>query len=481
MTHMKKQWYPVLPCNFDVLCTILESLDVDSKIAIVDDIDCDGQLAAHVAYNILKNKFNNIQIIINDRHGLTTKLDKVTQYDLVIIVDSSSELTHLYTDLKQVIVIDHHNYQLSYPVPSNVLLLNSKDVPQLKSISAGMYTYILLSQYAEKYGIPYDTSLFSLGALTLYSDVVPLDEYVKLCLEKLIDDIKENNIHTLINTLNFYFEPLNRGTFSYSIIPSINYTRKILDETTLRMLYRNLMGTASSCVQRNSKEVRELLSYVKSMLVINDNFMNFVFADITNAVQFFDKPLKNFKGLICNQLQTQYGKPAVIAYQPTGENIYELSFRSNKINSYKFVKDNNLDGGGHLQACGCRCKVDELDDILVQYENYLNNATLIHEHIEDICAEQLSSIDFLNISYENEFRFSTSPTKKYTLTVSVGDIENIDYTLKKMTINNISITWYTIAKELPLYKPTDEITFVITPTMESHLLDTYLLIANVQK
>ena len=217
-----KEWHPILPDKYIDMCNLLNSISRDSKVLIVDDIDCDGQMSAYVVQEILLHRFPKIEIFINDKHGFKENLENFSDYGLIIIVDSSSELIEQLESDIPTLIIDHHEYNRNLVSPSNVLLMNSKDTKGLECISAGMFTYILLSEYIKGIGVNPDPKLFSLGAITLYSDVVPVDKYVKLCLNRLIDDIKSDNIHPMLNYLNTYCNPINKGTLSYNIVPSNN-------------------------------------------------------------------------------------------------------------------------------------------------------------------------------------------------------------------------------------------------------------------
>lgn len=471
--------------GYDKFLNKLSNLEPHSRIAIVDDVDCDGVMSTYITKSILSQRFKNVEVVINTGHGLTDLKEEVKSknYDMVIIVDSSSNLASTYYDLKQTIIIDHHMYDKEKikDLPDNVLLLNSKDNEITKSISAGMFCFLLFEQFAKDTNLAIPENLFGLGVVSLYSDIVPLDDFVKALINIFIKDLKQNKVHPLISDLNMYKGAINKGVISFGISPTVNYTRKLQDERTLKLLYRDCMSIASINLKKNSDYVKNTISLIVNQADIKE-YENFIYTEI-DGNKYPD--MVNFKGLIANMLHKTYNLPAKVGFKDTKNDVLEVSIRSNGYDSYSFIKNNNLNGGGHKPACGYKINPDQLEEMLDKYNEYLEDKHFLEEsNIQILTIKEIENHPegFLKTAKQNEFRFSCLKPIKYRTTITKSQIESIDYLNKKFSIGKTQFTMYDVSNNTLLEDatPEQELTLTFQPTMDSHILNTHILVAEIR-
>ena len=462
-------WKPILPASYSKMKGILDSFLVNAdevEILIVDDTDTDGFGSTKICYSKLKQLFPNCTIKVNK--------DETKIYDLVIILDSSSSLIETYENLCQIIVIDHHEYNHDLKCPDNVLLINSKDTKGLESISAGMLSYILFSQYLKDHSIKDYDSLFDIACMTLYSDIVPVDDFVQTCLGSLM---KMTEFSKTLNALNLYHEPINKNTLSYSIIPLINYTRRLNDSSTLKLLYQGKEEAALNFLLRNKEIGRNIFDVFRDSSDVDTSYKNFVFVDVTFAVEnIVMYPLQNFKGVYANRVSDQYNKPAIVGFMKD-EKFY-FSVRSNNINSLSFFLPRVLDGGGHNSACGFVIDIFKLTVLLKAYDEYLNNCEYDKPNIIEINSiEDLDLFDLAAIAIENEFRYSNYKVTVFKVKSNqAAKIKNVNLNKKTFTIDKYTFKCYNFNRE-----DVEVGEMTITPTFTSIGVQAITLITSFKK
>ena len=473
LLHKIEEWQLVVPQSYTHFRDILEQyipIAKTTKVLIVDDIDADGFGSAKIAKHKLSQIFPNCEIYINSQHGFLD-LPYAKRFDLVFILDSSSNLLETYKVLKQVFILDHHEYDHNQICPDNVCFINSKDTPQLASISAGMLTYLILTQFLLDQGIE-DTSLFDVACMTLYSDIVPLDDYVQSCLFQFM---KMENHSNLLTSLNIYKDAINRNTLSYTIIPLINYTRRLGDTNTLKLLYSENEELAIRSLMDNRKKSKEILDIIQKMGQIKA-YKNFSYCDITFIVDNLPHlKVSNFKGVHANALFNEFGKTALVGFIKDDRAYF--SVRSGEINSLEYFETQQIDGGGHKSACGFSCLATDLNKILEGYDHYLEIATVSKKDIIELNSiSDLKLFNLTDIAIYNEFRYSSSSPIIFKINgVNAKDITNIDMVRYRYTIGDFNFI---------SYKPIlldDVVDIEMIPVLSSYKLNTKKLVTTMTK
>lgn len=470
--HQIEEWQLVIPHSYPIFRKTLEKYlpEAESlRILIVDDIDADGFGSAKIAKSKLSRLFDHCDIYMNTQHGFTD-LEKAKKYDLVFILDSSSNLLETYTGLNQVFILDHHEYNHEQKCPDNVCFINSKDTPQLKSISAGMLCYLVFTQFLKDQGID-DDSLFDIACMTLYSDVVPLDDYVQSCLYKFM---KMEQYSDLLTCLNIYKDTMNKNTLSYTIIPLINYTRRLGDTITLSLLYGDNEDLAIHRLLNNKKRSKEILDLIDRMGKEHLQHENFTFWDISLLVNNIPQlPVANFKGVYANKIVDKTQKPALVGF--TKDNLTQFSVRSPDKDSLSFFSTQEITGGGHKSACGFQCLAEDLDRILELYDTYIKTADKSKRNI--IVLNSIDDLQYFNLTYValyNEFLYSSGGPITFAIqNINTKDITNMDLVRYRFTIGEYSFISY---KDLILEGFVD---IKITPTLSSYKLGTRKLVTEM--
>lgn len=472
-SNINREWDIIVPSSYQKVEEVLDYYRLNNNeinILIVDDIDSDGIVSAKITYTKLRKIFPNCKIKVNNQHGLVD-LKSCNGYDLIIIVDSSSNLLETYSVLQQkVIIVDHHEYNREQKCPDNVILVNSKDHEELKSISAGMLCYLVFTKYLLHCGIA-DYSLFDIACMSLYSDIVPVDSYVASCINKLIT---EKHIYSdLLSTLNIYNEAINMNNLQYNIIPLLNYTRRLGDVSAIKLIYENREDVAINILKENKKTSKILLDIMKQLSNPKE-YKNFVFVDISEILNTTCYPIQNFKGVYANQLQSEYKKPAIVGFR-TKENksLFSISVRSNDIDSLSYFSKLCESGGGHLSACGFMLDINKLPLILAGYNTYLDDYQ--YTQLSDIIRldnySKLNDLDLLKISIDNEFRYSNmKPIIVEIDNIRQSDIVNVDEIRREFSIGKHRVKIYTNL-------PTDKnLKIQLKPILESYKTERYKLI-----
>lgn len=437
------------------------------KVLIIDDIDFDGTGACYIVYRYLKECYKaNIEIYCNNKHGFAGDRIKSLpeKYDLIIIVDSSTNLVDTYDDIKgtDILILDHHEIQEGSAIQTTntegsvIVNCNSTMTQETRCISAGMHCYLLMDEYYRNnqtskqvigddiWGfaeIESNTSdsesdmtdmaeeeinLFEVGAVTNISDIVPVDEFVRDILIEYY--LRHGNETTFIH--NLQCTPTNlisKMNLQWGIIPLINYTRRLQDESTLNLLYRDSGRLTADYLKRNHTEGKGIVSQLKLRALIVQK-RNYVYADISNMLSSFGDKILRFTGLLCNQLQTKYNKPCVVSVED--EDGIKLSVRSNLIDSLAyFISQPGAVGGGHKSACGFYIDtVEHLKSILDGYDEYLDIASVTETVLTRLSSiDDIFNEDLLAVALYNELCFSNlSPIMYIVDDFSVEDLKVIN-------------------------------------------------------
>lgn len=478
------------------------------KILIYDDKDFDGTISGYIAYSVLRQMDYDVDIYVNNQHGVPAQLiqEKLDQsnYDLVIILDSSTLLVEEYSSLaSKIIVIDHHVPNSSLITPPNVLLCNSKNTKGLECISAGMLTYLIFlrfySQCTDELASTLDTStlsmlfddediqqlqvennqritdtssMFELACCSLYADIVPLDNTVMKAL--MLYMLKYMNTTDFMST--YMDKGINKTNLTYSVIPLINYTRRLEDNELIKKIYQDDSTNNFSLLQANHKLGRQVVQTLSS-LHSKVEFNNFVLLNISNCRKLLSQPIQNFKGLLCNNIHKFYNKPIITCLYIKDEDSYDISVRSEGINSLAFFKDitryYNVVGGGHNSACGFKVKASDFKQVMAEYDIYLAGTGRVAKPIRRISIKDLHNMNWYFYSILNELCFSDQSEVIFLLD-DYYEEKNIINTGSKLVIQGIH---FNIITKIDTSKP-----ILIYPMLTSATFKTYeLMIENISQ
>ena len=377
----------------------------NSEICLVDDIDCDGLSSLIIMYRLLERMEYDVSIHYNTKHGIhESELEGFSEYDLMIILDSSSNECDRYESFKgDILVIDHHEMKSGLRPSGNTLLCNSKNTPCLGNISAGFLTYTICKNIGDITGV--DTSdLFPYGIMSIYSDIVPVDEYIK----SIIDHNIQTEFITDLGNFSKYNNRLTKTAYQMDIVPKFNYTRRLGDLVTIDKIvalgYRDNIHSKLVENRLKAKEIVNLLSMTKKPASIyRDGQEALRYLDITESKDTLcNIPLTNFKGLLCNREKGIYSLNTVVCGIDNGEGSVAVSIRSDA-DALPVAERFFTSGGGHNKACGGIVQKTQLSNLLKAISEL--NPT-IKDEVIDMNWSELDKESLMQYAVYNEYAYS---------------------------------------------------------------------------
>lgn len=335
---------------------LIESIKSKDKIAIIHGHDNDSICSATIIYKLLKNLYGiESKLIISGLNSSVTEdvLETIKKIkpQYVIIVDISEVNIGIMTELRniaRVMIIDHH-------VPKGYVKITYVN-PQVYDKQLYLPATYLCYKIYEKF-IEVDEILWVAGIGTLS------DMGLKNCND-LFENLKLKNKELVENNEN-----IDEILFDKSLLGRL---AKIFDSARV---VNGIEGSVTALnvlikvndyqdVLRGKYEAKDLLEW---FTVVEKEF--------NRLVKDFEKRKKRIKKIILYDVRSKYNMKSSLAtylskkmvnevlviYQKSGKYI-DASFRRGRVcivdlnklagNSVKNIPDSN--GGGHVQAAGCR-------------------------------------------------------------------------------------------------------------------------------
>lgn len=372
-------YYPYVnpvPVNTQKLERMLIShIKKGSTIAIFPDSDVDGILSALEMKSLLELLgCKNVKLLklTEKSHGLNSKfVDQVldVKADLLVTVDSSTNNREAIEKLSMYevdhIIIDHHIVTEDLTTyPENVVVVNSKMTgnEEFNNVSAGMLCYIVIHNLLHKVKIDktqmssFLNKMYILGYITLYTDCMNLADKYNLSVICNVEQ-KKNFTPRVITQFMTEYDFLSRNFIEYRFAPRVN---AVIRRERFDILYDLFFKRCTD------EERALLLEQVEHWYVDGKNAVTFITDNLPvetheyfvvgnlDTLEFkddFNSVIKNYTGLIANQLASRYQKLAVVVSTDKVES-YKGSVRDpysrQSLNLFKRI----CDCGGHMSAFG---------------------------------------------------------------------------------------------------------------------------------
>lgn len=385
--------------------------NIDKKILIIVDSDCDGLTSSAVLYRYLKHVFkdSNIDYILHNekKHGLSDDLTfNEEEYSLIILPDSSSNDFEQHKKLKDkgvdILVLDHHECDLGYSQYATVINNQlSKNYPN-KSLSGVGIVYKFICALDEYLDVKYSDTFLDLVALGNVADMMNLkSEETRFLVYKGIENINTTLIKAFIDDNKFELDnKYNIEKIGWVIAPKINgVLRSGILEEKIKLFqglisddYDFCLDVAKMCRNIKGKQDRN----VKSALQKIDKLLKFkkINKCIILDISILDGA---YRGLVAQKISDMYGVPTLL-YSEKSKDTIGGSFRGSNLS--KTFRSDLLESGllimaqGHENAGGWEIKKDRLVDL----EKYINEKYKDKE----IKIGKVFNIDFDIQSYELE-------------------------------------------------------------------------------
>lgn len=432
---------------------IIEAIDNNEKICVSYDADADGLTSASIMIRYLKNYTNNVDFIYNERnhgHGIyeqtrldfitsddvdengeiineekklrrelnNENLDRISNSDLLIIIDSSSNDADACKKLIDefgidIIIIDHHDIEIENPY---VLMVNPQqkdcEYPNKYLSGAGMVFKVLqvIEDILDDKGKVDPFEYMDLVAVGMYADVMRVD-------------VLENRymiMHGLRNIRNVGLTRILKGgkvnlfnidctAIGFTIAPLLNGVAR-LDNIKLAIDIL-LEDDDAKCkpIRLKMQKLNEKRKVMQKEIV--EQYSKNIDTDKKALIVLDEQSSKGFNGLVAQQLSNTYKRPALVGRLYRG--VASGSFRSYdnfKLKSFLQEFDGEIEVMGHEQAGGYEIKEEYLPKLEKYIEDNLPNLkdkepTFVYDIEIDVSEipEYVKAMGQFNLIYGNGY------------------------------------------------------------------------------
>ena len=412
---------------------------------VVVDSDCDGYTSSALLINYLHDAFpswteNKVKYFLHSgkQHGLSDCIDLAKNYDLVILPDSSSNDYEYHKQLKDVIVLDHHEADM---ISQDACIINNQlsDYPN-KELSGVGVTWqfcryldsLLNTSYAEEY--------LDLVALGNMADMMSLKSLETKHL--ILKGFKEENLknpfiygmaqknsyslgeHITPMGAAFYIAPfvnamVRSGTLeekeilfksmlkteAFKEIPSNKRGHK---PGEMEKLVDQALRTATNVKNRQTRAQDAGLEFLENLIEKNNLLDHKVLLFLLEPGQVD----RNIAGLIANKFMAKYQRPCCILTKVTEDNngevrvSYQGSARGYDKSGYTHFKDlceaapGTMYAQGHQGAFGLGIdlgKYDPMDEGCMEVfgEPIYQFLQFTDDALSEMSSEPIYSVDYI--------------------------------------------------------------------------------------
>lgn len=354
---------------------LIKHIKSGSTIAIFPDSDIDGMFSALEIKSLLELmgcKHIKILKITKKSHGLNNKfIDQVMDLDanLLITVDSTTNNSGAIDKLSLLgvdhIIVDHHEITADInSYADNVIVINSRDNgnEEFSKVSAGMLCYILIHNLLYKIKIDnirrttFLDKMYVLGYITLYTDCMDLKDRFNLSVINNIES-RRNFTPKIVTQFMSEYDCLCRQFIEFKFAPRINsLIRAEMFDLVYDIMFNRHTDTERAeilqAVEKNYEDSREAIQTLAldCKVEIHDLYV-IGNLDGLQLGERFREILKNYTGLIANNLSTRYNKLAVVVSTDKIES-YKGSVRDPYSRRALVTFNSICDCGGHMSAFG---------------------------------------------------------------------------------------------------------------------------------
>ena len=348
---------------------VKEAMGKKQKIFIYGDYDCDGIMSISILVKMFKMLNYPVSYHVPNRYldgyGLTLKRSEEivkNGYDILITVDNGvtafEGIEYAKNHGLKVLIFDHHQPDEILPKADYILhpsVSNFGDV----ATSAGFVTFMFAKEFLGRF----DQYLATLAAISVVSDMMPLQKYNRNLL-RLVIKLYQNHPFFNIDLLKEK-DVFNETAIGMRIAPKVNAVGRLIDDDAY----------LSRTVEFFTSDDRDLLLNYNEWI----NSINNDRKDLTKSAVEISKEIDTSRaaivavidekegviGLIANNFAKKYHKPTIIfALDASGE-AYKGSCRApkgfNVVDAFNQLDQYMMASGGHASAGGCSVKVSDFE------------------------------------------------------------------------------------------------------------------------
>lgn len=355
---------------------VLSGIKDNKSFGVLADTDTDGVCAGTIMTRYLKEYTDNVQTYVNcgKTHGLIGQnIDRFSDVDIVIVVDSLDENTSQYEKLwfqgKQIIIFDHHNIDCKIPYDDYTVLVSSQREYENTHLSGAGVVWKFCKYVDEKLHKNYADFLVDLAACGILADVSDVSEGSKenrYIVNEGLNNLLNQAIRNIVGSYEF-----NSKSVLFSVAPLINAScRTAQNEIALKMFLSDdhkeintLKKTLEKCKEKQTEQLEQILPNVyKDFDKQVDSKVLYTIIDTEYGVS----------GLIGNKCVDVYNKPMFIL-KDCGDKYYG-SMRSIGYGDFRTLcNDTGLAIlNGHEEASGVVVEKNKLEKFIAEVNNRLS-------------------------------------------------------------------------------------------------------------
>lgn len=344
-------------------------------------------------------------------------------YDYFLVADTGSSdlgLLQLLTSRGiRVIVLDHHNTELTYEdFGEDIAVINTtieNDLGGNFSLSAGALCFIVMDLLSRELGTVLPQSLSAFATTSLFADIMDMHNELNRAIYYYSIEQPEEELPQQLTYFKNQYSKFNARYIGYWYSPRINACFRSENLGVLNDLFFN-----PSTYEEREKYIkyiehvytssRELIKKVSDIANAFCNEMdNFVSVDLTHIEPYYDLEqfkLYNYTGLIANNLADRHGKTGVVVCPYNG--IIKGSVRDLRGRNYFEIFKQLCYAGGHNSAFGIQINILDFNKFMQDLENVdrhfsiseIGNAPIIL-NVDSECCIDLAMIE--DMARYNEF------------------------------------------------------------------------------
>lgn len=455
---------PSLMADMDKAVTFtLKSITENKRIVVFGDYDADGVTATALLYSFLKEVNANCDFFLphrlRDGYGITAdgvRKAKENGAELIITVDNGIVANEAIEEANKldlpVIITDHHKQGDELPNAYAVVNPNRNDCDYpFKGISgvgvAFKFVQLLSKELMddkerEKF-LRWNLDLVALGTV---ADVMPLRDENRVLVHyglKVLSKSKRLGLKAILENNQRGNSDADTFTIGFQIGPKINAAGRL--EAADRAL-ELLLTTDESEAKDLAKELDDIN---KRRQEITEIAVKEALEKITGDEKIIILESENWHpgiiGLIAARLQERYSKPILIFNIDEEKELYKASGRSPAFfditKAIMSQAEFMINGGGHVQACGCSVAKEYFERFKSGVIDYVENSVTNEDLIPEISVDTVLLPEQINLSTFSDLKqlapFGQGFTEPLFLTknVSIARFRQVGFNGKHLQLS----------------------------------------------
>jgi len=394
---------------------IKKQIELNKKILIYGDYDCDGVMATSIVFLALKTDTFTPGFYIpfreTDGYGLTKEnIKKFSElgYEVLILVDNgitlNDEIDYANSLGLTVIIFDHHTMEEKLPNALFILHPIYSGFSEY-NMCAGSLAFFFSMAYLGKV----DEYLLTLAMISTISDLMEIKGYNRLLIKLGLKSLNTKKYSNIFQLINKDLIKITETDIAILVAPKINAIGRIINDNSLFNIVRYFIKTDDANFTRDLAEwITDVNTHRKQLIKENNENLNF--DNNKNSIVFEADNLKEgLTGLLAAKILDEYNKPVVVLTKSSkDEKILKGSIRSKSGFDVNIIlndlKDLLIAYGGHQNAGGLTLEDKNFQEFMKRFDFAASKHHFVDEKTDMI------EINITDINKENyDFLMTLSP------------------------------------------------------------------------